>query len=263
MREGDAGPPTSDRVGRRPSPRADAADVDAEPDAPAAIPPGPGCILETVVSPFHCLYQDALEFHKQAHLRLPRSEAEASRLARAALLLYLASAEALVHQAAAELGRPELTRPLCDPDRPVPLRLACRLLPALAAEPGAPPLASFDPDAPPWPQFDELLELRASWAYPGDEPSRRAYYRQRPDEPGGFEPLEPHQVPAGLDVPSGRLASPLTGLPRDPYALRPRHLDTARGVLDAAVAALDRRLGGALTQGARHRREPVRIVHPG
>src|SRR4051794_10522447 len=63
-----------------------------------------GSIIETVVSPFHCLYQDALHFHTQSHLWLARSEGEASRLARAALVLYLSSAEALVHQAAVELG---------------------------------------------------------------------------------------------------------------------------------------------------------------
>ena len=64
----------------------------------------PGWVIETVFSPFHCLYQDALYFHTQS--RLARSESEASRLARAALLLYVSSAEALVHQAAEELGRP-------------------------------------------------------------------------------------------------------------------------------------------------------------
>ena len=63
-------------------------------------------MIETVISPFHCLYQDALAFHTQS--RLARSDSEASRLARAAFLLYVSSAEALVHQAAAELGRPEL-----------------------------------------------------------------------------------------------------------------------------------------------------------
>ena len=55
---------------------------------------------------------------------------------------------------------------------------------------------------------------------------------------------------------------PRTGLPRDPYALRPRHLDTARGVLDAAIEALDRRFGGALVRDGRHRKEPVRVVFP-
>ncbi|MBX6313483.1 MAG: hypothetical protein IRY99_11290, partial [Isosphaeraceae bacterium] len=126
-------------------------------------PAAAGWVIETIVSPFHCLYQDALDFHKQSHLRLARSEAEASRLARAALLLYLAAAEALVHQAAAELGRPELAGLLTDPNRPLSLADAWRLLPAVL---GVGTAGGYDPEAPPWPQFAELLALRASWAYP-------------------------------------------------------------------------------------------------
>jgi hypothetical protein len=174
------------------------------------------------------------------------------------LLLYLESAEALVHQAAVELGRPELMVLLADPSRPLPLADALRLLPAVVAEAPAGP---FHPEAPPWPQFSELLRLRTSWAYPGPAGDRRAYYRSvRRD--GDYEPLQGHQAPAGLGVSADRLHYPRTGLPRDPYALRPRHLDTARGVLDAAIEDLDRRLGGALTRDQRHRREPVRVVHP-
>ena len=100
-------------------------------------------MIETVISPFHCLYQDALAFHTQS--RLARSESEASRLARAALLLYVSSAEALVHQAAADLGRPELCSMLVDPSRPIPLYEAWRLLPAIAGEPGSHP-QPFDPE---------------------------------------------------------------------------------------------------------------------
>ena len=120
------------------------------------------------------------------------------------------------------------------------------MLPAIAAEPGA-PTGSFDPEIPPWPQFAELLMLRTSWAYPGLPASRRAYYRS-PRRDGDYEPLQPHQVPSGLRSTAApeRLAFPRTGLPRDPYALRPRHLDAARGILDAAIEALDRRMGGAL-----------------
>ena len=62
-----------------------------------------GWVIETVVSPFHCLYQDALAL-PHAEPAGARSESEASRLARAALLLYVSSAEALVHQAAARAG---------------------------------------------------------------------------------------------------------------------------------------------------------------
>jgi hypothetical protein len=219
---------------------------------------GAGWIIETVVSPFHCLYQDALHFHSESRLRLTRSESEASRLARGALLLYVASAEALVHQAAVELGRPELSALVADPRRPLPLADAWRLLPAVVSEGGA---GASDPEAPPWPQFAELLALRTSWAHPGPAPRRRAYYRS-PRKDAAYEPLQPHQVPPDLALPADALAYPRTGLPRDPYALRPRHLDTARGILDAAIDALDRRLGGALTRDQRHRREPVRVVYP-
>jgi hypothetical protein len=218
-----------------------------------------GCIAEAVFSPFHCLYQDALDFHTQSHLRLSRSEAEASRLARAAFLLYLSSAEALVHQAACELGCPELSRVICDPQRPLNLADAWRLLPSVVAH-SAP--GFDDVTTPPWPQFTELLAMRTVWAYPGPESQRRVYYHQRSDGDGSFEPIELHQVPPEIGLTAASLVYPRTGLPRDPYALRPRHLDTARSVLDAAIAALDRRLGGALTLRGRHRREPLRIIYP-
>jgi hypothetical protein len=220
-----------------------------------------GSLIETVVSPFHCLYQDALHFHTQSQLWLVRSEAEASRLARAALLLYLSSAEALVHQAAVELGQPDVALIVADPNRPLPLADVWRLLPAIV--PGGQGAAgAFDPALPPWPQFAELLELRAAWSYPGPPAARRAYYRAT-DAGAAYEPMEPHQIPPGLDLLPEALQFPRTGLPRDPYALRPRHLDTTRSILDAAIAALARRLGGALTHDQRHRREAVRQVDLG
>ncbi len=217
-------------------------------------------VIETIVSPFHCLYNDALSFHTQS--RLARSDAEASRLARASLLLYVSSAEALVHQAAVELGRPDLRGLLSDPSRPMPLAEAWRLLPAIVAEPEGPASTRpFDPETPPWPQFVELLKLRTSWSYPGAAAERRAYYLAEGTE-GNFEPLQVHQIPTQLrrTIGADRLHFPRTGLPRDPYSLRPRHLDTARGVLDAAIEALDRRMGGALCRGQRHRREPIRVI---
>jgi hypothetical protein len=236
-------------------PRAPSGSIDAD-----GMASNSGWIIETVVSPFHCLYQDALSFHTQS--RLARSESEASRLARAALLLYVSSAEALVHQAAIELGRPELRGMLIDPDRPLSLFEAWRLLPAIVALPGTfvPP---FEPDTPPWPQFGELLSLRNSWSYPGPPSERKAFYRSTRRD-GDYEPLQAHQVPDGLRpmASPGGLAFPRTGLPRDPYALRPHHLDAARAILDAAIEALDRRMACALTNGQRHRREPVRLVHP-
>jgi hypothetical protein len=245
--KGESGPGTTRRPGASPA---------GERGAYANGAAAGGWVIETEVSPFHCLYQDALHFHSQSRLTLMRSEGEASRLARAAMLLYIASAESLVHQAAAELGRPELAAIVADPSRPIPLLDAWRLLPAIL---GAGPSAAIDPGTAPWPQFAELLSLRDSWAYPGPAESRRAYYRA-PSKSSPYEPLLPHQAPPNLPVSPDRIHYPRTGLPRDPYALRPDHLDTVRGVLDAAIDALDRRLDGALTRDNRHRREPVRVL---
>jgi hypothetical protein len=225
---------------------------------PGQPPDSRASILVTEVNPFHCLYSDALEFHSQSRLMLARSEGASSRLARAALLLYVASAESLIHQAAAELARADLAKLVADPSRPLPLVDAWRLLPAII---GAGSGGSGDPESPPWPQFAELLALRTSWTYPGTASNRRAYYRASRTG-ADFEPLQPHQITGGIGITPDALHYPRTGLPRDPYALRPHHLDAARGILDAAIAALDRRLEGALTRGNRHRRESTRLLQP-
>ena len=215
-----------------------------------------GWVIETVVSPFHCLYQDALHFHSQSRLALPRSESDASRLARAALLLYVASAESLIHQAAVEMASPELAAVIADPNRPLPLLDVWRLLPSIL---GAGRHGLIDPNVAPWPQFAELLSLRTAWAYPGPSEMRRAYYRS-PAKSAPYEPLLPHQIPPNLPLTADHILMTRTGLPRDPYSLRPNHLDTARGILDAAIEALDRRLDGALTRDNRHRRELTRLI---
>ena len=252
MATGEPSPGPTRRAG---PPRPPDPDPDADRDpAPGANGSPTGSLLEAEVSPFHCLYADALHFHSTARLALARSETEAGRLSRAALVLYVASAEALAHQAAVELGRPELAAIAADPARPLPLLDAWRLLPSILS---AGPNGALDPDAPPWPQFAELVALRDSWAYPGPPQARRAYYRSSAKSTD-FEPLSPHQIPPTAPLTADRIVFPRTGLPRDPYALRPTHLDTARGVLDAAIDALDRRLDGSLTRDNRHRREPLR-----
>jgi len=102
MREGNPG----SEPAPGPVPKRSVAEREGPPNGSGGLPEASGWVIGTVISPFHCLYQDALHFHTQSQLRLARSESEASRLARGSLLLYIASAEALVHQAAVELGKP-------------------------------------------------------------------------------------------------------------------------------------------------------------
>lgn len=212
-------------------------------------------LIETVVSPFHCFYQDALHFHTQSHLVLSRSQSESSRLARSALLFYVSGFEAMIHQAATELGRPDLSRLVDSAERPLPLADAVRLLPSIVVGTSSGSPQEFE--KPPWPQLFELIELRDSLLYPGPAAVRKAFYCSNGS---GFDPLEPHQIPEGLALSSDNLLFPRTGLPRDPYALRPRHLDTVRGIIDACISSLDRRLDGALVRENRHRRETTRFI---
>ena len=220
-----------------------------------------GWVIETVVSPFHCLYQDALSFHTQS--RLAQSESEASRLARAALLLYVSSAEALVHQAADELGRPELRGMLVDPCRPLPLFEAWRLLPAIVAEPGV-PARPFDPESPPWPQFAELLLLRdlvgLPWAgvqSPGLLPLGPPRRRLRATANCmTFRPALERAVrqwPLAFPAPACR-ATPMPFAPAT--STRPAACWTPRSRPSTAAWA------ARSPKDQRHRREPVRMVHP-
>ena len=160
-------------------------------------------VIMTEVSPFHCLYSDALDFHSQSRQMMAKSVGSASRLARASILLYIEAVESLIHQAAVELGRPDLAPLVGDATRPLPLADAWKLLPAIVADGSV----AGDPDAPPWPQFAELLTVRAAWSYPGPAHKRRAYYRAA--YPGAdFEPLQPHQIPPGLSDHCRYLALP-------------------------------------------------------
>ncbi len=211
-------------------------------------------IIETEINPFHCLYQDALYFHTQSYLALTRSASEASRLSRSTVLLYLSSLEALFHQAIVELGRPDISGLLADPRRPIPLSEAWRYLPSVVVGANG---NRQDPDHPPWPQLVELLTLRELWAYPGPASRRKAYYRA---VDSGFDPLEPHQITPDLGLTAENLQLPRTGLPRDPYSLKPRHLDTVRGIVDASITAMDRLVGGALVRDNRHRREVTQVI---
>ena len=94
-----------------------------------------GWVIETVVCPFHCLYQDALSFHTQS--RLARSESEASRIVASGTVALCvecggpgSSSRHRVGPARAAGDRSSI------PDRPLSLFEAWRLLPAIAAEPG-------------------------------------------------------------------------------------------------------------------------------
>ena len=255
MRDGDPGPGAPRRPGPDPAPAV--ADRQGARNGRGADLGAEDRVLETEVSPFHCLYQDALHFHSQSQLRLARSENEASRLARGAAALRGERRGA----GASGGGRAGPARAGRAGRRPEPPAAAGRRLAAPARDRGRGPRRAVRPRGAPLAAVRRAAgaadvvglprpRVEAAGLLPLDRPRRLLRTaRAAPDPP------RPGRDPRALHFPR-------TGLPRDPYALRPRHLDTARGVLDAAIEALDRRLGGALVRDGRHRKEPVRVVFP-
>ena len=160
-----------------------------------------------------------------------------------------------MHQAAVELGQQELAPLIADPQRPVPLGEAWRLLPgARERRPGGSDATG-------------ATAVAAVRRIAGD-PRRLGVSRHSSRAASGCIDRRDKTRPmnrcspikrSGADLATDQLTYPRTGLPENPYALRPHHLDTAHGVLDAALESIDRRLSGALTRGQRPRREPVPV----
>ena len=183
---GGAGRPRRAAGAQRPSP------------AGAAAGRAAGWVIETVVSPFHCLYQDALHFHTQSRLAAAavreRGEPAGPRGA--------AAVPGRRRGAGPPGGRrarpPRADRP-CSPTRaarspwPTPGG-SCR-----RSSPTGPPARSTR-TRPPGRSSPSCWRLRTSWAYPGPAADRRAYYRS-PRRDGDYEPLQPHQAPPGLGRP--------------------------------------------------------------
>ena len=132
-----------------------------------------------------------------------------------------------MHQAAEEIGRPELQSLLADSSRPLPLFEVWRLTPAAVAQSGV-PTRPIDPQLPPWPQFAELLLLRSSWAYPGTAAKRRAFVslgpaRQANARATGSASGTPGTGPHGQLRPSCVPKDGLTSRPLCSTSSTPRH----------------------------------------
>ena len=138
-------------------------------------------MIETVVSPFHCLYQDALYFHTESKLALGRSESEASRLARRRCCSISPRLRRWSTSRRRSSGQPELAGLLADPRRPIPLQDVWRLLPAaIMVRAVIHSAAVFDPESPPWPQFAELLDTAGVVGVPRSALGTRGRITDRP-----------------------------------------------------------------------------------
>jgi hypothetical protein len=210
-------------------------------------------VFKSHINSFHYLYQDAEFFHAQA--KLSGAGFESVRAARTALLLYILSLEGLVNRAL-EAFLPEPQRQFfINREERFSLEDKWQLLPLMAGEGGP---RAFDKSADVWARFVELIRIRNEFVHPKHD--RPAYYEAITATK--WTALSFKKIPGGLGVKETDIIYRQTQIPRDPYAVRPEHVDTAKAAVDAIVSSLDEHLGGRLTSGSWLRGDGMGLVWP-
>ena len=139
------------------------------------------------------------------------------------------------------------------------------LLP-LFANPASP--KEFDISRYPWSHFKELKRLRDDYVHPKHD--RTSFYKV--PKRGLFDSLQSETIPDDLaytdkdgkekKVTTKDVMYPLTRIPKDPSALLPEHLDTAKKTVDDTIAELDRLLCGKLTKDGWLTKDQMTLVYP-
>jgi hypothetical protein len=210
-------------------------------------------IFKSHVNSFHYLYQDAEHFHAQA--RSDDAGFDGVRAARTALLLYILSLEGLINRAL-EAFLPEPLRSFfLEREDRFSLEDKWQLLPLIAGDDGP---KAFDKSRDVWARFVELVRLRNEFVHP--KHNRPAYYEARTT--ANWTPLSWNAIPKGLPLKETDLIYRQTQIPRDPYAVRVDHVDTAKAAVDAVVAELDQLLGGRITAGGWHHSDGMSLIWP-
>jgi hypothetical protein len=210
-------------------------------------------VFKSHVNSFHYLYQDAQYFHELA--RSSGEEFDGVRASRTALLLYILSLEALINRAL-EQFLPEPQRQFfVDREDRFSIEDKWQLLPLLGS--GGEP-KTFDKSRQPWSQFVELIKIRNDFVHPKHD--RPAYYEALTAQ--RWRPLSWKEIPDGLSVKQTDVIYRQTQIPRDPYAVRLHHVDTAKAAVDAIIAELDRLLDGRISADNWYRSDRMELIWP-
>jgi hypothetical protein len=210
-------------------------------------------VFKSHVNSFHYLYQDAEYFHSQAKSK--DAGFDGVRASRTALLLYIFSLEGLINRAL-EAFLPEPQRQFfIDREDRFSLEDKWELLPLIAGEGGP---KAFDKSKQAWARFSELIRVRNEFVHPKHD--RAAYYEALTAT--RWTALSWKRIPEGLGVKDTDIIYRQTQIPRDPYAVRAEHVDTAKAAVDAVVAELDVFLGGRITAGGWLHGDGMGLVWP-
>jgi len=211
-------------------------------------------IFSTAVNNFHYLYQDAGYLHGIATKPEMEPTFEKTQLSRTAIVLYIVSLEALINRAMEAFVSSPLREFFLEREQRFELKDKWRLLPLLAG--GS---VSFDEGKYPWSHFKELVDLRNDYLHP--KHARMAYLKIA--GPLQVVPLDWNEIPEGFPATETDIVYRQTRIPRDPYSVRPVHVDAVKKVVDDTVKELDRLLGGKVTEDWLHQDQLKLIWPPG
>jgi len=210
-------------------------------------------IFRSFVNSFHYLYQDAEYLHQTAKKPEMADTFERVRLCRTALLLYIFSLEGLINRAMDHFLPRHLHDYFLEREEKFGIEDKWLLLPLLVSEKEA-----FDKSRYPWSHFAELIGVRNDFVHPKHD--RPAYYRAITSN--RWEPLPWNEIPKDLGVKEADVVYRQTQIPKDPYAIRPEHIDRAKKIVDDAIAELDRLLGGKIFKKDWLRSDEMTLIYP-
>jgi hypothetical protein len=209
-------------------------------------------VVKSFVNSFHYLYEDA---SKLSELARNATGFERTQYCRTALLIYIISLEGLINRALDHFLPEKVRDYLLERERKLSIEDKWLALPLLS-DPQNP--RNIDKSVYPWSHFLELIQIRDDFVHPKHD--RPAYYKLTTTS--SFEPLNWKDLPPGLNVKERDVVYRQTRISRDPYSVMPEHLDMAKKVVDDTVEALDRLLGGKLTNGNWLRSDTMTVIHP-
>ena len=210
-------------------------------------------ILRNFVNSFHYLYQDAMCLHQMAMKPEMADTFERVQLCRTALLLYIFSLEGLINRAIDNFLPGHLHDYFLEREDRFGIGDKWLLLPLLVSE-----KESFDKSRYPWSHFAELVDVRNDFVHPKHD--RAAYYRAITSH--RWEPLSWREIPKDLGVKEMNVVYRQTQIPKDPYAVRPEHIDRAKKIVDDVIAELDRLLGGRIFEKDWLRNDEMTLIYP-
>jgi hypothetical protein len=210
-------------------------------------------IFRSFVNSFAYLYQDAEYFHQVADRPELANSFEQVRLCRTALLLYIFSLEGLINRALDHFIPQHLRDFIMEREDRFRIEEKWLLLPLLVSE-----KETFDKSKYPWSHFSELVSIRNDFVHPKHD--RPAYYKAITSHE--WTALKWNEIPKGSKIKESEVVYRQTRIPRDPYALRPEHMDTVKKIVDDTVAELDRLLGGKITENNWFRSDQMTLIFP-